>query len=334
MAGKERKHVVKKGESIKSIAKKYKYEKWQILWDDPKNKHLKKKWKAEAQKAKKAKGKEPELVNPGDVLFLPFPKWVLKELDKVVLNMNLHRNKLLETRGDIKASIADLKKRNGYIQFYMDEIDRTVTTKVAEIRKYMKKAETARDHADLIQSFATMYKTMAKHGLKASVKGFQKMFSKKADNVAAKALTQAEKKIAKEAALKAQKDFGKGMLQDQYDGLYSILVDVGAKETSATSKVGKALRFADDATSVAHYMWITTRALSGGGVSWSSIKQDADKKVNQLVKLGIGYKKEMRDAMNVHKGMISTLESQLANIRKQIADVESKSADIIAVMNT
>ncbi|MEW9920486.1 LysM peptidoglycan-binding domain-containing protein [Marimonas sp. MJW-29] len=338
MAAKKRLHKVKKGETLESIARQYKYENIDIIWKDKRNTKLRKAWEAEAKSAKKGKQKLPPKLKPGDVLFLPMPKWVLKELEVVLLNMNLHRNSLLEAREDAKARISDLKKRNGYIQYYIKRIDDVVLKKVAEIKKYMKKAEDARDHADLIQSFATMHNTLAKEGLKkVVVKGGSKL-EKKIEKQTLKQIEKSRSRLLKSKMISEGDQvtkshlIGLGVLQDKADGLQSLAVDFGAKGTDADTGLGKALRFYDDATSYAHYMWVFTRGVSGGGWSWSSISEDAEKKVRELVKLAEGYKAEMNSAIKTHLSMISVLEKQLVSLKAQIAEVEKKSVELIDAM--
>ena len=112
---------------------------------------------------------------------------------------------------------------------------------------------------------------------------------------------------------------------DVQRGLQVFAVDLGADASSAESTLGKSLKFLDDVTSIAHYLWIGTRAASTGKLSWDSIEDDKKKSVKKLwgkVRDAPGAvvetEKLNKELIKRHKAQIKLLDRDLAAMQKHV----------------
>ncbi|MEM7440812.1 MAG: LysM peptidoglycan-binding domain-containing protein [Pseudomonadota bacterium] len=208
----EAKHKVAKRDTLITIAKKYKHKSWKTIWDDKRN-----------AKVKKKRG-NPEAIEPGDVLIIPFNEDQLKALKlKAISLMSLMEaeatlSAALEKRADAKDHAAKLTRKRH------KTVDKDYKDTIAMLESCRKDSKKWKDGVDVTYKVVKVLRDL---------KGMAKT-AKSASKASGDELAALNKKMKTDAVgmitgpvLDAAKDAGIKYLTDESNEISEIGKTVG-----------------------------------------------------------------------------------------------------------
>lgn len=147
---KSRQHKVKKGETLIKIAKKWKHKKWQTIWDAPENAKVRK------------KRADPEKIEAGDILFVPYTLQEQKAILEAKLALlsladgerALAESMLAQAGATSKAAKLALKRHKN--------VDKEFKDIIAMLKKCAKDTKKMKDGVDIAWALANLGRDLGK----------------------------------------------------------------------------------------------------------------------------------------------------------------------------
>jgi hypothetical protein len=298
----DRSHKVKKGETLAGIARKWKHKKWQVVWDDPKNAAIKK------------KRKEPDKIEPGDMLHIPW-------MDAEKLGIIKAKLLLLSLMDVEKTLASNLIKRAGstsqaatMAMSRHKQVTRDYDAIIAMIKQTVKDTKSMKTGVDVAWAVANLGRGLGKLATQA--------------HKASKASGDALKAINKEAQGQAV-----GMMTGPVEGQAK---KAGAKyllnEKNEISRIGMVVGAVAEAQDkmTSPSFWFHAYVQMKDGKSWTDVvtdqwQQDAKNQIYVIEKQKIFLTKklmlEAQAALKAVKTMQGEAKKALArvdNLRKEI----------------
>lgn len=298
-------HKVAPGDNLTKIAKKYGHKKWQTIWKAPENKKL------------VSKRKDPENIQPGDTIVIPFNEQQQSEIAQEAFECNstLHiefefRKALEGRRKGLETSIANLKRT-------MQESDALHKRIVVDLDAAAKGAKSWGATVDAIATVATL------------MTGLTKLASKghKASKASGELLEKLNKEMQKDA------------LDMAYGPIKSEVRKAAAKHVTdekngydhAIAAVGIVSESFDKMTSPSFWAWTVVRLKEGD--SWSdAVTHDFQKEVKQkiagLVRDHAKSQARLKKSIQEKQGLIKDIKRDLEASKKR----ESAAKDRLKVL--
>jgi len=296
---KSRQHKVKKGDTLIKIAKTWKHKKWQTIWNAPENAKVKK------------KRADPEKIEPGDVLFVPYTLQEQKAILQAKLALlsladgerALAASMLAQAGATSKAAKLALKRRKN--------VDKEFKDVIAMLKKCAKDTKRMKDGVDIAWALATLGRDLGKMA----------KLSKQSSTATGDALT----KINKEARDKAVSIMTKPVEgQAKKAGTEHLL-----NEKNEISKLGLIVGTISEAEDkmVSPAFWFDTFVKLKEGKSWTEavtnqFEQEMKNKINRVDKDRIFLTKKLQLQADEAVKAVKSMQTEAKNAIKRAKDIK------------
>lgn len=293
-------HTVAKGDTLSGISKKYGHKHWKDVWD------------AKENKAIASKRKQPEAIQPGDTLVIPYTAKEISAMSQLAVEYQ----EAVMWENDLIVELDDRKKRyERTVKGLESTIKSSVKLHKALVNELKKAASGAKKWGQGVDVAATVI-NITRGLTKLTAKGYKAM-AMEGDE-----LIKANKEMQK-SALK----FAYGPLKKPVaKGVGGHLSDANNNYNMAGAAVGIVLESYVKMTSPSFWGWTYVRLKEGD--SWSDavtydFQQDCANKIAGLERDQAGMVRKLKIRIGQHKKLIASAAKERAAAvkRKQEANV-------------